>query len=90
MPQSLSVQSVTYNPDGSISLMCSDGQGREFPNNTALQMAVSQIVTRELLENLLLARFKALDPNMTNPAAINGVGIEVDLANTINPPIAFS
>lgn len=85
MPASKTVQSVTYNPDGSVAIQFTDGTGREFSAVTAMQAAAAQVITDDLLGNLLLARFAARNPGMSNPAEIIGQTVEVDLASQLNP-----
>ena len=91
MPISLCVTSVVYNPDGTIDVNYSDGQGRQYADHqTMIEAAVNNPIDRDMLERFLLARFRALDPSMSDASKINGVTIEIDMANLLNPPIVLS
>ena len=88
MPASKGVQSVVYNPDGSVAFGFTDGTGREFSSVAAMQAFAAGVVTDELLGSLLIARFKGQNPAMTDPSKVNGVVLEIDMASVLNP-VAF-
>lgn len=84
---SKTIQNVQLNANGSLQVNYSDGSGSTFPDREALTTdpRVADVGSDDWLVGLLLSRWLALDPDLNDPAEINGVTCEVNLSSVLNP-----
>ena len=78
---------VTIDETGGLSFNFPEGS-RAFESRAACQASLDEVVNSALLENLIIKRWIALNPDMNDPGVINGTTLEINLASALNP-VAF-
>lgn len=81
----VTLTSVVIPETGSILVNYSDGTQREFADRAAIRAAVSEVFSPSQMQDVLLARWSALNPALDNPDEINGTTLEVSLSSVLNP-----
>lgn len=72
MATSVTVANVLRNPDGSMSIEFSDGQGQPFEDVAAVQSFADTLTDNAILRSLIAKRWIANSPTLADDSSIEG------------------